>query len=99
MHQTGQVATSDFTLAAVLLLNGFRLVAVEPDPIDPDRRKRFVLGGDTAIFAALSRQLLLDDVLVPARAFALAQRRLKRLLYEERPATAWRRDSRNGRTS
>ena len=77
-----RVATSDFTLAAVLLVRRFRLLGIEPDPADRGRR-RFILIGDLATFAELYRRLLLGDVLVPARAFALAQRRLKRLLYEE----------------
>lgn len=87
MDQSDELATSDLTLAAVLLVNGFRPLAVEPDPADPLRRKRFVLAGDAALYARLSRELLLDDVLVPARAFGLAQRRLKRLLYEGTPAS------------
>ncbi len=77
------VATPDFTLAAVLLVNGFALLGTEPDSPDSTRRRRFILRGDADTFAKLGRALLLDDVLVPARAFALAQRRLKRLLYEE----------------
>lgn len=81
--RNADVSTSDFTLAAVLLVNGFRLIAAEPDPREPARRRRFVLTGDPGAFTRLSRDLLLDDVLVPARAFALAQRRLKRLLYDE----------------
>lgn len=81
--RNSDVSTSDFTLAAVLLVNGFRLSGAEPDPREPGRRRRFALSGDPAVFTKLSRELLLDDVLVPARAFALAQRRLKRLLYDE----------------
>ena len=83
MRPTDLVATSDFTLAAILLVSGFHLVGVEPDPGEPSQRKRFLLSGETEIFDALRRQLLLDDTLVPARAFALAQRRLKRLLYDD----------------
>lgn len=77
------VATSDFILAAVLVVRSFRILGTEPDPANALRRRRFVLAGDPAAYAALRRRLLLDDVLVPARAFALAQRRLKRLLYDE----------------
>lgn len=77
------VTTSDFTLAALLLVRGFRLLGSEPAPSESARRRRFVLRGNPAVFNELSRRLLLDDVLVPARAFAIAQRRLKRLLYEE----------------
>ena len=83
MKQPEVVATSDFTLAAVALVRGFRLLGTEPDPAGPFPRKQFVLHGDSAAFVALSRRLLLGDVPVPARAFALAQRRLKRLLYAE----------------
>lgn len=77
------VATSDIILAAVLLVRGFHLVGSEPDPEDAARRKRFILQGTATTFEELRQRLLLGDVLVPARAFALAQRRLKRLLYEE----------------
>ncbi|HZP94999.1 MAG TPA: hypothetical protein VFC31_01500 [Candidatus Limnocylindria bacterium] len=77
------VTTRDFSFAAVLLVNGFALLGTEPDSAEAPRRRRFVLRGDPETFAKLSRCLLLDDVLVPARAFALAQRRLKRLLYDE----------------
>ena len=77
------VATHDFTLAAVLLVNGFALLGAEPDSAASPRRRRFILRGDPELFAKLNRSLLLDDVLVPARAFALAQRRLKHLLYDE----------------
>jgi len=77
------VATSDFTLAAVLLVRRFQLLGTEPDPEDAARRRRFILLGDLLTFTDLHRRLLLGDVLVPARSFALAQRRLKRLLYEE----------------
>lgn len=80
---TALVTTSDFTLAAVLLVNGFALLGTEPDPPDSPRRRRFILRGDPETFAKLNRSLLLDDVLVPARAFALAQRRLKHLLYDD----------------
>lgn len=76
------VATSDFTLAAVLLVRGFGLLGSEPEAGEP-RRRRFVLRGDPAAYADLSQRLLIDDVLVPAQAFAHAQRRLKRLLYEQ----------------
>jgi len=83
------VATSDFVLAAVLLVRRFQLLGSEPDPEDALRRRRFILLGDSATFADLHRRLLLGDLLVPARAFALAQRRLKRVLYEEsRPRTS-----------
>lgn len=85
MKSRQQVATSDFVLAAVLLLREFRLEAVKPDPAEPRRRRLFVFRGDAATFAELANQLLLDDVAVPARAFSIAQRRLKRLLYEEVP--------------
>lgn len=87
MHHRGPGAltTSDFTLAAVLVVRGFRLLGCEPDPADV-RRRHFVLEGPSAAFAELHRRLLLGDILVPARAFALAQRRLKRLLYEDDPA-------------
>ncbi len=81
------VTTRDFTLAAVLLVNGFALLGTEPDSPDSPRRRRFVLRGDPGTFAKLNRSLLLDDVLVPARAFALAQRRLKHLLYDGAPGT------------
>jgi hypothetical protein len=84
------VSTSDFLLAAVLLVSGFRLNGLEPDPNEPGRRKRFRLTGDPNTFAKLSKDLLLDDVLVPARAFANAQRRLKRLLYEPSPVAQTR---------
>lgn len=76
------LTTRDFTLAAVLLVNGFALVDTEPDSPDVPQRRRFVLRGNPDTFEKLSRSLLLDDVLVPARAFSLAQRRLKRLLYD-----------------
>lgn len=67
----------------------FQLLGSEPDPDDSLRRRRFILLGDNATFADLHRRLLLGDVLVPARAFALAQRSLKRVLYEEgRPRTS-----------
>lgn len=86
--RNADVVTSDFTLAAVLLVNGFRLNGAEPDdPDEPGRRKRFLLTGDPNTFAKLSKELLLDDVLVPARAFANAQRRLKRLLYDVSPTS------------
>lgn len=97
--RNADVSTSDFTLAALLLVNGFRLSSAEPDPREPGRRRRFVLTGDLATFTRLSRELLLDDVLVPARAFALAQRRLKRLLYDEGPASTPRSDAQVGRTT
>lgn len=77
------VTTRDFTLAAVLLVNGFALLGTERDSPASPRRRLFVLRGDSATFAKLNRSLLLDDVLVPARAFSLAQRRLKRLLYDD----------------
>ena len=99
MDRRDQVATSDFTLAAVLLVRGFRLVATEPDPIDPRRRKRFVLSGDPSAFAELADQLLLDGVLVPARAFAIAQRRLKRLLYDDGSSSVERRQAQNGQAT
>ncbi len=83
--RNADASTSDFTLAAVLLLNAFRLSGAAPDPREPGRRRRFVLSGDPAACTRLARELLLDDVLVPARAFALAQRRLKRLRYAESP--------------
>jgi len=83
MARADELATSDLTLAAVLLVNGFRLMGLEADPADPGPRRRFRLAGDPGVFSRISRELLLDDVLVPARAFALAQRRLKRLLYEQ----------------
>lgn len=86
MDQDAQVSTSDFTLAAILLVNGFRLCGAEPDSREPERRKRFVFTGNPHTFAKLSRDLVLNDVLVPARAFASAQRRLKRLLYDAAPA-------------
>lgn len=79
------VTTRDFTLAAVLLVNGFALLGTEPDSPESSRRRRFVLRGDPETFAKLNRCLLLDDVLVPARVFALAQRRLKHLLYDDAP--------------
>lgn len=82
MGDKDTVATSDFTLAAVLLVNGFRLRGTAPDTLDPRRRRRFVFEGDASAFTRLTRDLMLDDVLVPARAFALAQRRLKRVLYD-----------------
>src|SRR6266508_3489100 len=62
------VTTRDFTLAAVLLVNGFALLDTEPDSPDSPRRRRFVLRGDPETFAKLNRSLLLDDVLVRARA-------------------------------
>ena len=99
MDQDAQVSTSDFTLAAVLLVNGFRLSGAEPDPRELGRRRRFVLVGDPGTFAQLSRDLLLDDVLVPARAFALAQRRLKRLLYNDEAASSQRPEAQNGRST
>src|SRR5581483_7427537 len=56
------VTTRDFS---------FALLGTEPDSAEAPRRRRFVLRGDPETFAKLSRCLLLDDVLVPARAFAL----------------------------
>lgn len=84
MRHDDRVATSDFTLAAVLVVRGFRTAGIQPDPTDPERRMQFVLLGDRDTFDDLSAQLLTDDVLVPAREFATAQRRLKRLLYDGR---------------
>lgn len=86
MDEDAQLSTSDFTLAAVLLVNGFRLCGAEPDVREPERRKRFVFTGNPNTFARLSRDLVFSDILVPARAFANAQRRLKRLLYDAAPA-------------
>ncbi|MGH2500762.1 MAG: hypothetical protein ACRDF0_11840 [Candidatus Limnocylindria bacterium] len=82
MQRDDRVATSDFILAAVLVVHGFRTAGIQPDPTEPERRKEFVLLGDRDTFDGLSAQLLTDDVLVPAREFATAQRRLKRLLYD-----------------
>jgi hypothetical protein len=97
MDQETQLSTSDFTLAAILLVNGFRRCGAEPDSRDPERRKRFVFAGNSNEFARLSHDVVLNDVLVPARAFALAQRRLKRLLYDERPAPTAGSDTRSRR--
>jgi hypothetical protein len=85
-EEYGQLSTSHFILAAVLLVNDFLLNGLEPESDEPGRRKLFLLTGDPSDFAKMSTELLLDDVLVPARAFANAQRRLKQLLYDATPA-------------
>ncbi len=92
MRHDDRVTTSDFTLAAVLVVRGFRPAGIQPDPNDPQRRQLFLLLGDRDTFDAVSAQLLTEDVLVPAREFVTAQRRLKRLLYDGRGLAALRQD-------